>query len=358
MTKCRNVYIDECGYTGADLLQKDQPIFALAAVPIEECDACEIKKRYFPDLGVQELKHSKICGDDAKLDAVAGCLVECLNKGAIGVVFYKPFVCAETFLMDMVYPFRPDLRPGSDNFRVLAFNLMNAADWFGKKTEVELVLSAYVNACKILQKNKGCKGSKVDELYFPLYKAISSVHPSYFNDLLHPLRQCGMSYARKLAQTSCLSGCWQGAAFAIISQLEQQGFSYNLVVDTSPAIREVAPLFVSMKRFPSAKIRVSSDTELRFPLSGFKDVNGIDSKVSSGVQLADLVAGTLVRATYKRFGLQPKVSHERYDDTVRDIWIRYPMNMMVKPALEHVDVGADAEELLRMICSFGKSDGR
>lgn len=345
------VYIDECGYTGADLFQKDQPFFALAAVPIEESEACVIKKRFFPGLGDQEFKHAKFNGDDKQLESVVGCLEECLNRGSMGIVFYKPFICAEAFLMDMLVPFWPNLQPGSDNYRKVGLHLMNPGRSFGVKKEVESVLTAYINVCKKLRKSKNLTGGEIEATYMPLYDAIIGVSSGLFKTLLFYLSLYGPAYGKQLAENFCAGGCCQGAAFALITQLETLGLKYEMVVDTSPTIREIVPLFKRMRNFPPSEIRVALDTKLRFPLTGFQDVREVDSRKSVSVQLADLVAGTLVRAAYGWFGVVPRVPHEKYDEKIQSVWNNHPMNSLIRPSVAHVDISDDISKLQQMINS-------
>lgn len=349
----QHVYIDECGFTGADLLQEEQPIFSLSAVPIEENIAREIKNRFFPDFGDEELKHARFTGDVKHKSAVAGCLEECLGRGTLGAVFYKPFICAEAFLMDMISPFYPTLQFGSDGFRIIAFNLMNSADWFGYREDVRSVLKTYVDVYKQFCKIRRPTPDAYEKAYLPLYNALVAVRSSRFKALLEPLRFYGPAYGKQLAVSMCLGGCSQGAAFALITQLEQLNVKYDLVVDTSPSIRAIAPLFMAMKGFQSDEIRVSTDTVVKFPLVGLQGVREVDSKQSVAVQLADLVAGTLVRATYRRFGISPKTRHDEYDGVMQNIWERHPMNMLVKPALEHIDVGNDVARMQKAIRASG-----
>lgn len=110
---------------------------------------------------------------------------------------------------------------------------------------------------------------------------------------------------------------------------------------------------MAMKGFQSDEIRVSTDTVVKFPLVGLQGVREVDSKQSVAVQLADLVAGTLVRATYRRFGISPKTRHDEYDGVMQNIWERHPMNMLVKPAWEHIDVGNDVARMQKAIRASG-----
>lgn len=54
------VYLDESGYTGADLINLDQPVYSFAAVTLADEVAREIVARCFPSIRTNELKHSKL----------------------------------------------------------------------------------------------------------------------------------------------------------------------------------------------------------------------------------------------------------------------------------------------------------
>ncbi len=54
------IFLDECGYTGEDLFNVDQPFFTLASLNLAE-DRCKfIKKKYFGTINAAELKHKNI----------------------------------------------------------------------------------------------------------------------------------------------------------------------------------------------------------------------------------------------------------------------------------------------------------
>jgi hypothetical protein len=55
-----NIFIDESGYTGEDLLNIDQPIFVLASTILDNNLCNEIFSEIFPNFKGKELKHSKL----------------------------------------------------------------------------------------------------------------------------------------------------------------------------------------------------------------------------------------------------------------------------------------------------------
>lgn len=54
------VFVDECGYTGQDLLNRDQPIFVLASICASEEQCQELKRKFFGEVNASELKHSTL----------------------------------------------------------------------------------------------------------------------------------------------------------------------------------------------------------------------------------------------------------------------------------------------------------
>lgn len=56
------LFLDECGYTGQDLLNKQQPIFTLASLHLEEAECRKLLDYYFSGIRAKEIKHSAIIG--------------------------------------------------------------------------------------------------------------------------------------------------------------------------------------------------------------------------------------------------------------------------------------------------------
>lgn len=54
------IYLDECGFTGEDLFNSDQPIFTLASIDLSEEVCLELKDKHFSSIQADELKHSNL----------------------------------------------------------------------------------------------------------------------------------------------------------------------------------------------------------------------------------------------------------------------------------------------------------
>jgi len=55
-----DIFVDECGYTGPDLLNQEQPVFVLASLNVSEQEASDMKKKFFERVQARELKHSAL----------------------------------------------------------------------------------------------------------------------------------------------------------------------------------------------------------------------------------------------------------------------------------------------------------
>jgi hypothetical protein len=56
----QTIYLDECGYTGDDLFDPEQPTFAIAVHFFTEDETATLKRRFFGAVQALELKHSSL----------------------------------------------------------------------------------------------------------------------------------------------------------------------------------------------------------------------------------------------------------------------------------------------------------
>ena len=56
----KKIFIDECGYTGDDLFNEEQPVFVLASIYLPEDYCRELKGKFFSRVQAKELKHSRL----------------------------------------------------------------------------------------------------------------------------------------------------------------------------------------------------------------------------------------------------------------------------------------------------------
>jgi hypothetical protein len=54
------IFIDECGFTGEDLVNDEQPVYTIASLAIKEGYAQKMKKKFFSEVRTDELKHTQL----------------------------------------------------------------------------------------------------------------------------------------------------------------------------------------------------------------------------------------------------------------------------------------------------------
>ncbi len=55
-----NIFFDESGFTGEDLMNYEQPVYTIASLALAEGKAQSLKKEFFPKIKSKELKHTKL----------------------------------------------------------------------------------------------------------------------------------------------------------------------------------------------------------------------------------------------------------------------------------------------------------
>lgn len=60
MKQSNRLFVDECGYTGEDLFNKEQPVFVLASIYLSEETCNDLKNTFFSKIQARELKHSRL----------------------------------------------------------------------------------------------------------------------------------------------------------------------------------------------------------------------------------------------------------------------------------------------------------
>lgn len=90
------MYLDECGFTGENLLDAAQPVFVLASHSVGVEESAEFKARYFRDVAMEELKYGLLRKRSKGRRAVLAFLSEFCTIDRVRVVIaHKPFCVAQ-----------------------------------------------------------------------------------------------------------------------------------------------------------------------------------------------------------------------------------------------------------------------
>jgi len=105
-----NIYIDESGHTGPDFLNKDQPVFVLAANWMEESDFDELYRLLFHRTKADEIKFSTFKRRATHETYLK--LIKFLNENSDKFCVYivdKKSILIEKFILDCIEPFYAQL---------------------------------------------------------------------------------------------------------------------------------------------------------------------------------------------------------------------------------------------------------
>ena len=100
------LYIDECGYTGEDLFNPEQPIFCLASTAFPEDKCQELKEKHFAKVKAQELKHSRLVKYPTQQEMVMSFLTDLVSErdSVKYVVVHKHFALLTKIVELIVVP--------------------------------------------------------------------------------------------------------------------------------------------------------------------------------------------------------------------------------------------------------------
>jgi len=282
------VFVDESGYTGADLLNEAQRFHTVAAISMSAERAESIIARHFGRVASSELKFANVIRRPNHRAALLGAIPEiAADGGAVGYIFCKRYALWLKLLDDCVEPvcYRNGV-PFYDNGgnRSMAGLLHSTSGVFWGTERRDAILSAYQAAVRsrhpddltaFLRAVRAIKGCKLSEFFVPTMLEDRDVLES----ILHPASTLDLSYP---------------LALGLITWLESHVLMpYRVVHDKNKSIDASLGLFAAIAsiRIP-ATFKVSSTTQLQYPLK-CDSVTTADSRDDPRLQLADLIAGSV-----------------------------------------------------------------
>jgi len=94
-----DIFLDESGYTGDDLLNGDQPIFTLASTILSDEEARDMFARHFPGAAARELKHSTLASRPRGQRCIVDFIEAVTRKDVVAVeIWHKEFTLMTTMV--------------------------------------------------------------------------------------------------------------------------------------------------------------------------------------------------------------------------------------------------------------------
>lgn len=307
-------FIDESGYTGYDLLNKQQPFQGAASIQIDEECAERLVKDHFSKNKSKELKHSSLSRRKNNWEALLE-IQRVLLREYMGFTYVcdKKYLLTLMFLDSCIEPFfyerGMNFYENGQNYSLASLLYYTAPTFWGAKNYEEILFlfqraeksKTTVAVQALLEKAKSLQGKELAENLIPL--AMES--PECIKEIKNPRSNTDATFVVLLS---------------LISHIEKHVTSeYEIIHDTSNNLRrynEIINWYISMET--DQEFRQTEITTLRFPLK-LSGVSQRDSRNSYGVQLADILIGGIMEYAMTLPGLVEKNDYNQnilglYDD--------------------------------------------
>lgn len=292
--------IDESGYTGFDLLNRDQCFQGATAIAITNEDAGRLIEKHFPNLQAAELKYRTLSRRQSNHPRLLALQRELLtNYKCVTYVCDKRYLLVLMFVDYAVEPFYHergfDLYGDGRNYAMASLLSMVGPTLLGKEI-FDGLLAAFQFAVK----------AKTQDALQELVSAARRTKWREIPEILGPLAQYA---APECLDAIVTPGVNTDAALVVlqslISRMEVMADGpYRVEHDQSKNLltyHELIQRFIDHDM--DIEFRQTQITSMKFPLK-LTEVAQVDSKLSHAVQLADVTIGAAIEAANNLTGLR------------------------------------------------------
>ncbi|EPX0471978.1 DUF3800 domain-containing protein [Escherichia coli] len=285
--------MDESGYTGYDLLHKEQKFQGASSILINHDDASRLIKEYFPKLQADELKYSSLKRRDSNRKPLFELQKHLLsNYPCITCVGDKRFLLILMFIDYAVEPFYYDfginLYEDGGNFSMASMVYYVGPAYYG--SAFDDVLLQFQNAMKektldsvslLISKIRRLDWQRLKEFFGPL-----AFNPP---DCIDAIMTDGISTDASFTILNALisrTEMMSSGEYAIEHDRSKNLLTYN----------ERLNFLINCDK--EGEFKHSEIATISFPLN-LKKVYQIDSKESPSVQLCDVLIGACIESVYQ-----------------------------------------------------------
>lgn len=286
------IFLDECGYTGQNLLDVEQPVFTLASLTLPEADCRELKDIFFGDVQSTELKYLSLSRRPKQRKMILEFIKELSGKPSL-VKFsfaHKQFVLVAKMVEMLVEPacyedgidlYDQGANIGFANLLFYTLPVFGGGDFFN-------------TLLKYFQDMMRFRTKESYQAFFGLI--FQQEHSPDLNDLLNFFRVSHIKFGYDLLETKDHLDIAVSLTLSLMS-LWQQDLDDDIVLihDNSSAMARERKIWdvVVDPNLPS--IEVGYDIrKTQFPIRVIKTCPE-DSRSWAGLQLADILAGAFTR---------------------------------------------------------------
>lgn len=291
--------IDESGYTGFDLLNREQCLPGATAIAISDNDAARLIQEHFPRLQTSELKYRSL----VRRTGYRQSLLE-LQRTVLSDYKCVTYICDKRFLLLLkfldyaVEPFYHkrgcDFYKDGQNF-ALASVLYTAGPTLLGKAAFEAMQAAFQRAVK----------EKTQDALRELVLSARRLRWRELPEALGPLVQASPEILSAIATPGVTTDAAMVVLQALICRMEvMANDAYRVEHDRSKNLshyHDILKLYIDHQH--EVEFRQSQIATIRFPLK-LTSVTEVDSKTSPAVQIADVLIGAAIEAANGLTGLR------------------------------------------------------
>lgn len=291
MMSVEKLFFDESGYTGEDLLNREQPTFAYASTALPDGDAASLLSSCFAFSRASELKHSRLSKSWRGQDAIVN-FVQRASGSSLPVNVYlahKEYALL-TYLTD--FPIEELFHRSGLNFWEKGFNIaLSNAMFFGLRgADAPNVLTP------ILRDFQDLYNSREHGDWLKFYRGIENFYkkyPQYRSIMIYLLASCeilGYDYFRDMQPHTCDLAFTAFLAIAM-EWSEMTSCKFDVIHDSSSQLAKQEWLWSAVfSTYMAPFVHRKFDKTTTFPLK-VKSVSFAQSQDHHQLQVCDIVAG-------------------------------------------------------------------
>lgn len=285
--------IDESGYTGFDLLNREQHFQGAAAIDISDEDAARLIKQHFPKLQAAELKYGALARRPSNRERLLN-----LQRDVLANHKCVTYVCSKRFLLVLMfldYATEPwyfergvDFYQDGQNYSMASLLRHTAPAMMGVET-FEGILAAFQKAVK--EKTREALNELVERVRRSNWETTLA-------EAFGPIAQASPECLRAIAAPGVSTDAAIIVLHSLISRMEvMAGGPYRVEHDRSKNLLQYNALLQRLINHDTEiEFKQTEIASIRFPLK-LSAVTQVDSKNSPAVQLADVLIGAAIEAT-------------------------------------------------------------
>lgn len=292
--------IDESGYTGFDLLNRDQRFQGATAISISDEEAKGLIEKHFPRLQATELKYSALARRSVNRERLIN-----LQKDVLGNHKCVTYICDKRFLLILMfldYATEPwyyergvDFYENGQNYAMASLLYYIGPTMLGTES-FDAILAAFQRAIK--EKTQEALNELVLRVRHSNWEATL---PEAFGPIAFASPECISAIATPEVSTDAAIVVLQ----SLISRMEIMADGpYRVEHDRSKNLLQYNNLLQSLiDHDETVEFTQTRIGRIKFPLN-LSDVTQVDSKENPSVQLADVLIGAMIEATNTLTGLR------------------------------------------------------